>query len=353
MASYGLPWHTGTEDGLSLKLVADKADVSLMTVSRVLNCKGYVAAETRRRVLAASRELGVFPRNLGRRSSRHAEGDVEVRRRVVVLIDTDISSFFLSDLLVSLQRALASHGFDCLMQTFTGEHSDFLHALSGIRPSVASGCLAVGQFTDSEAQGILDANPLTVFVDFIPGPSLDLPIQIVSYDNVAAARMAVRQLVACGCRRIVCMQGTATHHFSRAMREGCLSALDRSEFEKGGLSTSDFTSNGAYHAMKAALESPVRPDGLFTTDEMAFGAVRAIKEAGLSIPEDIKVMGCDGMDLGRELTPPLSTVILDRKLLSERAVSRAVSLIKQPDQPIERVLLTPRLEIRGTCVPPH
>lgn len=340
------------EHGLSLRLVADKADVSLMTVSRVLNCKGHVAEETRQRVLAVSRELGVFPRNLGRRSSRRATESSAVRSRVVVLIDTDISSFFLSDLLVSLQRALAGHGYDCLMQTFTGEHADFLHALSGIRPDVASACLAVGQFTDSEAQGILNANPLTVFVDFIPGPSLDLPLHIVSYDNVGAVRMAVRQLTACGCKRIVCMQGTATHHFSRAMREGCLAALGRTEFGRGELLTTDFTSNGAYRTMMSALESGPAPDGLFTTDEMAFGAIRAIKEKGLRIPEDVKVMGCDGVDLGKELTPPLSTVILDRKVLSERAVSRLVSLIGEPEQPVEQVLLAPRLEIRGTCVPP-
>lgn len=336
---------------MSLKCVAEKADVSVMTVSRVLNCKGYVSEETRHKVLAVSRELGVFPKNRGRRSARPAAVETDVRRRVAVLIDTNISSFFLSDLLVSLQRSLAARDFDCLVQSFSDEHSDFVRAMSGIRPSVASACLAVGQFSDSEVLGILNANPRCVFVDFTPSPTLAVPIQVVSYDNVTAARLAVRQLVACGCRRIICMQGGPAHHFSCAMREGYLSVLGRPDFEKGCLVAGDFTSNGAYRSMKSVLESGIPFDGLFATDEMAFGAMRAIKERGLRIPDDVKVMGCDGMDLGKDLMPPLSTVVLDRKALSERAAARVVSLIRDPGQAVERVLLAPKLEVRGTCVP--
>jgi LacI family transcriptional regulator len=135
------------------------------------------------------------------------------------------------------------------------------------------------------------------------------------------------------------------------MREGYLGALDRSDFENGCLLTADFTSGGGYRAMKAVLAAGIPFDGLFTTDEMAFGAIRAMKEKGLRIPEDVKVMGCDGMELGKELTPALSTVLLNRQVLSERAVSRLADLMNSPDQPVERVLLAPKLEMRGTCVP--
>ena len=335
---------------MSLTRVAEKANVSVMTVSRVLNCKDSVSEATRQKVLAVSRELGIFPKNRGRRSAAHA-GQADERRRVAVLVDTDISSFFLSELLVSLQRSLANLDFDCLVQTFTEEQSDFLRALSRIRPSVAAACLAVGQFSDDQVRGILNANPLCVFVDFTPSPMLDQPVNVVSYDNAAAARMAVAQLAACACKRILCIQGISSNHFSRTMREGYLLALGRSDFEKGCLVTADFTANGGYRAMKAVLDAGTPFDGLFTTDEMAFGAIRAMKERGLRIPEDVKVMGCDGMELGKELTPPLSTVILDRQVLSERAVARLLEVINSPQKVMERVLLAPRIEVRGTCIP--
>jgi LacI family transcriptional regulator len=135
------------------------------------------------------------------------------------------------------------------------------------------------------------------------------------------------------------------------MREGYLGALNRSDFEDGCLLTTDFTSGGGYRAMKAALATETPFDGLFTTDEMAFGAIRAMKEKGLRIPEDVKVMGCDGMELGKELTPALSTVLLNRQALSERAVSRLVDLMNSSDPTVERVLLAPKLEMRGTCIP--
>jgi len=336
---------------MSLKSVAEKANVSLMTVSRVLNCKGYVSSKTREKVLAVSRELGVFPQNRGRRSARNAE-EARTRQRVALLIDVDISSFFLSDLVVAIQRSLADHGFDCLVQSFTEERSDFVRALGGIGPGIAKACLAIGQFSDSEIRNVLNANPVCVFVDFTPSPTLSLPINVVSYDNIAAARMAVAQLVVCGCERILCMQGVPSNHFSRAMREGYLSALDRSDFPEGCLVTTDFTASGGYRALKAVMGSGSPFDGLFTTDEMAFGAIRAIQEKGLRIPDDVKVMGCDGLELGKELLPPLSTVVLDRQLLSERAVSRLMGLMNSPNQPAEHVLLAPKLDVRGTCVPP-
>jgi LacI family transcriptional regulator len=128
-------------------------------------------------------------------------------------------------------------------------------------------------------------------------------------------------------------------------------ALDRPEFEKGTLLTTDFTSGGGYRAIKSALETEAPFDGLFTTDEMAIGAMRAMREKGLRIPEDVKVVGCDGMELGKELTPPLSTVILNRQVLSQRAVLQLVNLMNSPDQAVERVLLAPKLEMRGTCIP--
>ena len=86
-------------------------------------------------------------------------------------------------------------------------------------------------------------------------------------------------------------------------------------------------------------------------DDMAFGAIRAIKEAGSRIPEDVQVMGCDGIELGSQLHPPLSTVILDREALGRRAVKRLMEIIDLEEPSFEKILLPSRLELRGTCVP--
>lgn len=332
---------------MGLREIAQRAGVSVMTVSRVLNGKGNVAEPTRRRVLVASRELGVFLQNRGRRSSKPKTQ----RDNVALLIDTDVASAFLSELIGAIQPCLARRGFQCTLQMFSGDHGEFLRALTAIRPTVVDACVAVGHFPDDEARGILGANPRTVFVDYMPSPDLGAALNVVSYDNVTACHMATRQLRLAGCVRTVCLQGRPNHHFSRAMRQGYLSAMEKRDFGPGELLTADFTSEGGYRAMSAALSSAPPPDGVFATDEMAMGAMRAAKEHGLAVPRDVQVMGCDGIDFGRELHPPLSTVVLDRRALGERAVERVLELIQADELTHETVLLPPRLELRGSCVP--
>ena len=333
---------------MGLKQVAEKANVSVMTVSRVLNGREHVAEETRRKVLAVSEKLGVFPKARGRRLPGKGR-QAPAHPTVAVLIDMAISSAFLSELIVSAQRALAEHQLHCVVQSYSGEHADFLRALNRIRPSHASACLAVGHFTNHEVGGVLAANPACVFVDYMPSPDLAPPINVVSYDNVAAARMAVHRLVTAGCKRVLCLQGPPDHHFSRAMRNGFLIAAGQNDFSHGQLLTAGFSSASGYALLRAALAQGNTFDGLFTTDEVAFGAMRALKEAGRRVPQDVKIMGCDGIEFGKELTPPLSTVILDRHVLGQRAVTRLVQIMKTPTSACEQILLSPRLEIRGTC----
>ena len=332
---------------MGLKEIAELAGVSVMTVSRVLNGKDNVAESTRRKVLAASQELGAYPQYRGRRSAK-GEG---LLGQVALLIDIDVSSVFLAELIGAIQPVLAEEGFHCMLQMFSGGHHEFLRALNAIRPTVVDGCLAVGYFPDNEARGIVGANPRTVFVDFMPDPDFDLLLNVVTYDNAAACRMAARQLLASGCARPVCLQGRPNHHFSRAMREGYLHVMGQRDFAPGELLTGDFTSDGGYRAVSEALEEGIRPDGLFSTDEMAIGAMRAFKERGLDVPGDARVMGCDGIGMGREMHPPLSTVILDRRALGKRAVGRLMSLLDAEKLSHETVLLPPRLELRGSCVP--
>jgi len=226
-----------------------------------------------------------------------------------------------------------------------------VRALRFIQPPFAQACLAVGYFTDREVEAIANASLECVFVDYLPPDDLRLPINIVGYDNIAAARLATEQLVAAGCKKPACLQGPPNHPFSRAMREGFLLGVRQEKFNDGQLFRADWTPDRARKAIRAALDAGADFDGLFTMDEMAFGAVRAIKEAGKRIPDDIKVMGCGGIKLGRHLHPPLSTVALDRETLSRRTVRRLMEIMNSQESACEKILLSPMLEICGTCVP--
>ena len=337
---------------MSLEQAARATNLSVSTISRVLNGKRCVAEKTQQRVLAVCRDLGIYPKRRGKRAAANfAMAHPAAQLPVTILIDMAFSTTFLSELVVAIQRMLAHYGYQCVLQSFSGEYTDFVGALGLIQPPGAVACIAVGYFTNQEVEAVLNANPKCVFVDYIPAADLKLPINAVSHDNAAAVRLAVDQLVAAGCANIACLQGMPNHHFSRAMREGFLGAVQQDRFTDGQLLSADFTPQGGYKTIRAAIAAGADFDGLFTMDEMAFGAIRAIREAGLRIPDDIKVMGCDGIELGRQSHPPLSTVILDREALGRRVVKRLMEIIDLEEPTFEQILLPPRLELRGTCVP--
>ena len=336
---------------MSLARAAEATNLSISTISRVLNGKSCVAEATQQKVLAACRELGVFPTRRGKRATERLAGQSTTVAPVAVLMDMAISTTFLSELVVAIQRQLAEYGYQCSLQTFSGEYEDFLRALPLIQPVNASACIAVGYFSDREVEAVTNANPKSVFVDYTPSPSLKQPINAVSHNNLGAVRLAVDQLVSAGCGKIACLQGMAPHHFSRAMREGFLQALGQADFAEGQLLTGNFTPESAYKALCVALAGGLELDGLFTTDEMAFGAMRALQEACERVPGDVKIMGCDGIEWGRQSMPSLSTVILDRDALGRRGVKRLMEIIDLDKPTFEQILLPPKLEIRESCRP--
>lgn len=337
---------------MSLKKVATATDLSVSTISRVLNGKSCVAEATQHKVLAMCNELGIYPKLRGKRASSTSESNhPSVQLPVAILVDASYSTTFLSELVVTIQRMFAGYGHQCLLHSFSGEYADFVRVLRLIQPPSAEACIALGYFTNREVEAIVNASRKCVFVDYLPPDDLRLPINIVSHDNLAAGRLATEQLVAAGCKKPACLQGVSNHHFSRAMREGFLLGTHQKQFNDGQLFSADWTPDGARKTIRAALAAGADFDGLFTMDEMAFGAIRAIKEAGKRIPADIKVMGCDGIKLGAHLHPPLSTVVLNREILGQRAVRRLMEIMNSEEPTCEKILLSPRLEIRGTCVP--
>jgi len=337
---------------LTLEKAAQASNVSVSTVSRVLSGKAHVAAKTREKVLAVCEELGVVPGRRGRPpASGSASGDTSQKTHVSMLVDRSVSSTFLSELIMLVQRQLDKSGFDFVLRSFSGEYADFVKAIQSIQSPEIAGCIAVGSFTNNGVRGILQANPKCVFVDFIPSPDLQVPVNVVVHDQKAAVNIAMHSLLSSGCKKLLCLQGTPDHYFSRVMREGFLSAIGQTDFTPGQLLTGNFTPAGGYESVKEALDSGLDFDGVFTNDEMAIGAIRAIKQSGKRIPDDIKIMGCDGIELGEHLHPPLSTVAMDVDALGRRAVKRLVEIIDMETPNYEKILLPAQLVIRETCVP--
>ena len=341
-----------TQARVSITDIAKACAVSVMTVSRALRNKGNVRESTRQRVLETARRLGYTRRPL---FGRPADSEERTRPKVLLIagmVDRRIP-LFVSSLFTSIERHLSAKGRDCIVKTVTGDYEQFLSLQNALRGIGANRLVLVGGFKDGQLRSLLEAAPGAILVDnpghLAAGPACES----LGFDNAEAARIGVRHLLATGRRRILLVNGTPQHFFSREVRQGYRDAL-----ETWGIPPSpelevhtNFTAEEAYGAVRSCIEAGQLFDAVFTNDEMASGVYRAVFERGLRIPEDVAVCGCDGLPLGLHLYPRLTTVALDYEDLAQRTVQRLLSARDEGVKPC-RVKLLPRLEVRESTLAP-
>lgn len=332
----------------SLALIAERCGVSPMTVSRALRANPLVKAETRCRIVAVAEELGYLrtPR-LGRQPSGGAAG---LAGRVQILAGTPGGTLavFHAQLLTTIEQQLSAHRYECVIRTCNGDYGQFLTLQESVGRSDARATLIVGSFLPEQLGVLLRAVPDAVLLDNPGGASaLDPPHCSFTFDNVTAARLAVRHLLECGRRRILLLCGTAGHFFSRDLECGYREMLQQAGVpaEDGLIRHAAFTAASAEAEIGAALADGLLFDAVFTNDEMAAGVYRALLERKITIPQQVAVCGCDGLPLGMHLFPRLTTVILNYEALGRMAVAQVLSRDRDAAPPY-RVQLLPTLQVR-------
>lgn len=329
----------------SIEDVAKLAGVSIATVSRSLRGLPDVATTTRNRVLAAARELNYVASPF---AARLASG----RTATVGVVVPFVHRWYFAELLGAVERVLHEGGYDLLLYNLGDKEGRqrFFEGLP-VRKRVDAIVFASLVLTDDEAETL---------------QSLNVPIGMVGVDRVGVhstriddeegTRSAVRHLVELGHRRIGLIGGdtddpmrfTPPHH----RRVGYLDALREAgidydpELEILGY----FTVDGGEAATRKLLERRPRPTGLVAeSDEMAYGAIRAIRRAGLRVPDDVAVVGFD--DHASASLLDLSTVRQPVIEQAEDLTTRLLAAIEDPDlEPYVKVLPT-ELVVRGSSDP--
>lgn len=307
---------------ISLDRIAAECGVSPMTVSRALRQLPSVSESTRARIFEAAARLGYLPSlRGGRKATRHEE----LQSRPVQIIARERSggiSRFHAELMLELIRLLAARRYECIVRVSDGSYREFLRMLSHAGKTDAAATLLVGAFQEKELRSLLRAIPGAILLD---DPGRDVPecvYSVFSFDNAQAARLAVSHLLNRGRRRILLVTGPEEHFFSREVEQGCRETLEQAgiPFDPQLILHTDFTSHDAAEQAGRLMDSGVKFDAVFTNDEMAGGVYRALLSRGLRIPEDVAVCGCDGLPVGEQLYPMLTTIILDYKKLAEKVI---------------------------------
>lgn len=323
--------------------VAARAGVSTATVSRVLNQHPRVAPQTRRRVRQAMEALGYEPNNLARNLRTRS-------LRVFGLIVPDILASFFTAIARGVEDVAYTNGFSVMLSNSDDDpvkEAQYLRTLRTER--VAGVILGPTEKADREALAVIQAGiPLVTIDRRVQGLELDA----LTTDSDLGVTAAVEHLFAHGHREIAFVGGPTDISTGRRREQAFFAAQARL-----GLSTrpewiarADFRAEGGHAATLAMLAGPDRPRALFVANEMmTLGALQAIRDIGVRMPDEIAVIGFDDTSWARLLDPPLTAVAQPAYDLGRLAADALVRRLEDPTRPTSTVLLTPKLLIRGSC----
>lgn len=269
--------------------VAERAGVSVATVSRALRNHQNVAAATRERVLDAARALHYVADT---NASRLASG----RSNTIGLLAPILTSWYTSEIIVGVEEELKDAGLDLLISTRGLPHQGNQFTLDGAFHQRFDGVILVDAFVhESGALELLKAATPAVAL----GERLE-SFPSLSIDNELGAEMATRHLLELGHTRIgliggsIPLLGRSTVAVQRTNGYAAALATHRIKFDKRLLVDGNFTIEGGRRAARQLLASTRPPSAVFCmSDEMAFGVLQACRELGVSVPQDLSVIGFD------------------------------------------------------------
>jgi len=331
----------------TLKDVAEAAGVSRATVSRVINGQAGVTPETRTRVLRAIDQLNYRPHPLAR-------GLATKRTRIIgVFVPTTVTRLFLDHffppLLQGVVQAAAGRGYNVMLSLFSdeGDRDSYVHS---VHNGYMDGAIAVVSALMSDvllprlqAEGF----PLVTVGRW---PAVDAPS--VDVDNRAGARTATEHLLRIGYRRLGTITGPRDLPMPQDRCQGFEDVL-RSygiPVDQRLVVEADLTELGGMVAMQRLLEE--KPEAVFVqSDTMAIGALKAIRAAGLRVPQDIALVGFDDIPLASLVEPPLTTIRQPIQLLGHMAVELLLDVLENPgNKNAHRQLQLPtELVVRASC----
>lgn len=330
----------------TLKDIAKELNVSVSTVSRAITGKGYVNQELRRKIAETAKKLNyntnLIPKSLRRRDMR-----------TVALVLPDISELFFSNITSAIDEILHKNGYSLLL-CITGENpereNEYLDFLCD--GSVDGIIMATVSEKSSKLKKLITGDFPIVFIDNCP--QSELSYDCVICDNSQAGYMATERLISKGHKRIGIITGKLeeTTGFERLV--GYKRALLKHEIEidQSLIEVGDFKEKSGYSCMKRLLS-----DGrdritavIAASGKMTYGAIKAICDAGLRIPDDIAVMGFDIHDPTGLINPGVTSIIQPEQEIGRLAANLVMARIEQNETlPKQRIVLEPSLVIRASC----
>ena len=321
--------------------VAREAGVSYQTVSRVINNDTHVSPTTRERVMAAIESIGFRPNRAAQIFQTERSHTIEA-----VIFYGGFNRFL-------FEMAHTAHQLGYHFSISAISEDEFITSLDSASSRFVDGLLLIPMVelnvTYDDLQRLTDGIPVVQI-----GAPLGANIPSVIYAQSRGARLATQHLIDLGHRRIAEITGPLLNYDARDRHLGYMETLRDSGIPLGQSIAGDYSLESGYQAMVALLDSGEPFTAVFVAnDSMAMGALTATRERGISVPDDISIVGFDDIPEAAHFVPALTTVRQDFNLMGKTAIEYLVRLIEGEDAPIQQTVLHPKLVVRGSTAPPR
>jgi LacI family transcriptional regulator len=329
--------------------VARAAGVSRTTVSMVLNnVDAQISGDTRQRVLDAAKQLNYHPNASARRL-------VQGRTRVIAFVEhhspyQTFADAFMAEVLRGLHAVAHQYNYHVIFEPSSDDDRECDYSVKLVQERHVDGIVYSGpRYNDAALERLAESNIPVVLQGHLPG----CPFSSVDIDNVASAKLATEHLIALGHTQIAMITNgpliytAATDRltgFNMAMQDAGI-AVDASWIKIGS-----FTPESGFQAMHSLLQRQQRPKAAFVaSDVVAIGAMEAIRQNGLRIPEDVALVGFDNIPWAAYLNPPLTTISVPAHALGWSAGHLLIQSLDNESPEKDHVILETELIVRRSC----
>jgi LacI family transcriptional regulator len=328
-----------------MKQVAERAGVSISTVSHVINNTRAVSDDVRRRVLEIIDEMRYVPSAVARSLKN------DKTNTIGVLVPNSSNPYF-AELIRWIEDAAFESGYHIILCNAHGDARKQNVYLRLLMEKRIDGLVLIASGADEEHDLLLrqESVPIIQLERALPGLDTDL----VLAGQEEGAWQATRHLIELGHRAIACVSGPAdlprsrerVGGFMRAMREAGLAVQDDDVVHV------EFTSAGGHAAFASLLARPRRPSAVFvTSDLMAIGGLCAASSAGVKVPGELSVVGYDDICTASYAIPPLTTIAPPKREMARLAIGRLIERIRGVHEPLRKIALASALVVRASTAP--
>lgn len=320
----------------TIRDVAKEAGVSVATVSRHLNNKGYVSNDAKQMIEKAIATLNYAPNQLARSLTTK-------QTNLLGLLVPDITNPFFPELARAVERTAYEHGYTVVLCN-AGETSEKeKHYIRSLQQNYAAGFIVTTNHIEADFYKKLDV-PIVAL-----DRNLSDAIPTVTSDNLLGGQLVANYLVEQNVKRILCVRGPLDIDVANDRMRGFEEIMDQHPTIQYDTIVSPFDFESAKKVTLQQLQYTRDYDAVFaSSDASAIGVMKAAESLGIHIPKDVLLVGYDGINIGTLLSPELTTVAQPISLMGERATELLIALIEGQKMTAKRVVFPPKLVVRNS-----